>query len=52
VKKLVEGWQQSGKATEIQLFDGPAFWALHERFLAPDLVTKTSDWLQQFRPAK
>ena len=51
-EKLVESWQQSGKATEIQLFDGPAFWALHERFLAPDLVTKTSDWLQQFRPAK
>jgi exosortase A-associated hydrolase 2 len=51
-EKLVESWQQSGNATEIKLFDGPAFWALHERFLAPDLVTKTSDWLQQFRPAK
>ncbi|NTV70750.1 MAG: hydrolase 2, exosortase A system-associated [Azonexaceae bacterium] len=50
--KLIETWQQAGRAAEVMLFDGPAFWALHERFLAPDLVTKTADWLQQFRPAK
>lgn len=51
-EKIIEGWKESGRAIEAGLFDGPAFWALHDRFLAPDLVTKTSDWLQQFRPAK
>ena len=51
-EKVVEVWQQSGVSTESQLFDGPAFWALHERVLAPDLVAKTSDWLQRLRPSK
>lgn len=51
-EKLVETWQQAGRAAEVMLFDGPAFWALHERFLAPDLVSKTVNWLQQFRPAE
>lgn len=51
-EKVIEGWKESGCVIEVGHFDGPAFWALHERFLAPDLVTKTSDWLQQFRRAK
>jgi exosortase A-associated hydrolase 2 len=50
--KLLETWQLAGKATDAMLFDGPAFWALHDRFLAPDLVTKTSEWFQQLRPGK
>lgn len=51
-EKLIETWQRAGRAPELMPFDGPAFWALHERFLSPDLVTKTADWLQQFRPMK
>ena len=50
-EKLLDSWQKSGRTIETQFFNGPAFWALHDRFIAPDLVTKTSDWLQQFRPA-
>ncbi|EKE18251.1 MAG: esterase/lipase/thioesterase family protein [uncultured bacterium] len=51
-EKTIEGWQQSGRAIEVRHFDGPAFWALHDRFLAPDLVGKTAGWLQQFRPGQ
>ena len=51
-QKFIEGWQVAGQAAEVTLFDGPAFWALHDRFLAPDLVKKTSDWLEKLRPAK
>jgi exosortase A-associated hydrolase 2 len=51
-EKLLDSWQKSGRTIETQFFDGPAFWALHDRFIAPDLVTKTSGWLQQFRPAQ
>lgn len=51
-EKLIEGWQQAGKTTEVILFDGPAFWALYDRLPAPDLVSKTSDWVQQLRPDK
>jgi len=49
-EKLIESWRQAGRVAEVMLYDGPAFWALHERFLAPDLVSKTANWLKEFRP--
>ncbi|MBK7646031.1 MAG: hydrolase 2, exosortase A system-associated [Betaproteobacteria bacterium] len=51
-KCLLAAWQPAGRTTEVIPFDGPAFWALYERFLAPDLVKKTSDWVQLLRPTK
>lgn len=46
---LIEGWRQAGGRVEGQVFDGPAFWALHDRFLAPDLLTKTVALVDSFR---
>ncbi|MDP3537330.1 MAG: hydrolase 2, exosortase A system-associated [Azonexus sp.] len=51
-QKLIEAWQLSGSSAEVTVFDGPAFWGLHDRFLAPDLVKKTSDWVQLLRSIK
>jgi hypothetical protein len=51
-QKLIETWQLSGSSAEVVVFDGPAFWALHDRFLAPDLVKKTSGWVQLLRSEK
>ena len=51
-QKLLEAWQLAGKTAAVAVFDGPAFWALHDRFLALDLVKKTADWVQLLRPEK
>jgi exosortase A-associated hydrolase 2 len=49
-EKVVKVWQTVGRAIETIIFDGPAFWALHDRSLAPDLVEKTALCIQQLRP--
>ena len=51
-EKLLAAWKSSGRAAVVIPFDGAAFWALYERFLAPDLVKKTSDWVELLRPEK
>lgn len=51
-ERLLEAWRQAGVNVETAVFDGPAFWALHDRFFAPDLITKTSEWLQLLRSEK
>lgn len=50
-EKLIDAWQLAGANAEVMLFDGPAFWALHDRYLAPELVQMTTDWLTRLRPA-
>ena len=40
-QRVVKAWQAQQKAITAVPFHGPAFWQLHERFLAPDLVNKT-----------
>lgn len=49
-QKLVDTWQLAGRHANVTVFDGPAFWALHDRHLAPGLVKKTLDWVQSLRP--
>ena len=51
-EKALASWRQAGCSAETILFEGPAFWALHDRFLALDLVKKTSDRIQSLRPEK
>jgi exosortase A-associated hydrolase 2 len=51
-EKLIDAWRLVGKTVELVAFEGPAFWALHERCVAPDLVKKTADWLLQIRSEK
>ncbi len=42
---LLSAWQQAGVRIEGQAFVGPAFWQVHERALAPDLIEKSTAWL-------
>lgn len=51
-EKFLAACRATGITAQVIPFDGPAFWALYERFLAPDLVKKTSDWVQLLRPEK
>lgn len=45
---LINNWRQKGTKVEAQAFDGPAFWALHDRFLAPDVLKKTVALVDSF----
>lgn len=45
VSALLDGWRGSGSQVDGVAFQGPAFWALHDRFLAPDLLEKTVAWV-------
>ncbi len=47
---LLDSWRQAGSDVQAILFGGPAFWSLHERDVAPDLVKMTADWVQLLRP--
>lgn len=49
---VIESWQAAGTKADVVLFDGPAFWTLHERFIAPDLISKTTEWLHQLKQVK
>tara|TARA_R110001583_G_scaffold154316_1_gene305989 strand:+ start:18873 stop:19703 length:831 start_codon:yes stop_codon:yes gene_type:complete len=40
-KKFVDGWQAQQLNVHSHPFSGPPFWQLYERFIAPDLVSKT-----------
>lgn len=51
-RQLLDAWQQAGAQVAVESFDGPAFWALHDRFTAPDLIQKTSSWVQSLLEAK
>lgn len=42
---LVNAWQQAGVKVDGQAYIGPAFWQVHERAVAPDLLEKTSAWM-------
>lgn len=45
-QKVLADWQQAGRRVDAAAFDGPAFWALHERHTAAGLVSLTSNWVQ------
>ena len=48
-EKLHAAWRESGLTIVSNSFDDPAFWALHERTLAPGLLAMTTDWIQTWR---
>lgn len=48
-QNLLDGWRQSGKYVDIWAFDAPAFWALYDRYIARELVEKTTEWVQSLR---
>jgi exosortase A-associated hydrolase 1 len=48
--KVVEAWQGGGVAVTFEKVVGPSFWQVHEREVAPDLVTATTNYLQNQAP--
>lgn len=49
ISGLLDSWRQAGSLVDGVAFNGPAFWALHDRFLAPDLLHKTLAWMASAR---
>jgi exosortase A-associated hydrolase 1/exosortase A-associated hydrolase 2 len=43
--KVVEAWQAAGVGVALTKVVGPAFWQLHERVVAEDLIPATRAWL-------
>lgn len=48
-QNLVEGWRQAGRRVDAAAFDAPAFWALYDRYISPELVEHTTEWVQSLR---
>lgn len=46
-RKLMEQWPGPGATLQAEMFNGPPFWQVHERAVAPDAIVKTTAWLQQ-----
>lgn len=46
-RKLLEGWRALGLEATGHPFEGPPFWQLHERFLAPRLVDLTCGLMER-----
>ena len=42
---LLARWPGEGCQIDLRLFQGPAFWQVHERVLAHEAVRCTTDWL-------
>ncbi|HEU4627063.1 MAG TPA: hydrolase 1, exosortase A system-associated [Steroidobacteraceae bacterium] len=47
--KMVEAWQAGGVAVTFEKVVGPSFWQVHEREVAPDLITATTHYLKNQR---
>lgn len=45
-QNLLDGWRQAGKRVDAMAFDAPAFWALYDRYIAPELIEKTCNYIQ------
>jgi len=44
-KRLLDSWPGPKVQTTVTAFDGPAFWQLFDRVLAPSVVAATTAWL-------
>lgn len=43
-QKVIDSWTNAGARIEASTFGGPAFWQLHERSTALDVIPITADW--------
>ena len=51
-QKHLDAWASGGIKADVALFQGPAFWQMHERVVAPEAIAKTTHWVQnQLRKA-
>lgn len=48
-RTLLEQWQSPSRRLAVRGFDGPAFWALHDRVTAPSLLALTTEWIDSLR---
>ena len=49
-RKALQTWPGDGVRLTTELFDGPPFWQVHERALAPEAVARSSRWLDAHTP--
>lgn len=45
---LLARWPGAGVHCDVRTFDGPAFWQVHERMLAPEAVACSAEWLRDW----
>jgi exosortase A-associated hydrolase 2 len=45
----IETWTKADISVDIRLFDGPAFWQLHQRAEAPGALGQTTAWVNEQR---
>jgi len=45
-QRLLERWPGAAVEQTVQLFQGPAFWQVHERVDAPQVIDATAAWLR------
>jgi exosortase A-associated hydrolase 2 len=48
---LVQRWPGPTCRAELQVFEGPAFWQVHERVLAPQAIERSMQWLLAWEAA-
>jgi exosortase A-associated hydrolase 2 len=46
-QRVVEAWVSGRLPVTVRLFDGQAFWQLHERAVAPEAIARTMDWIAE-----
>lgn len=49
-RSLIDKWLAAGLKPDVQSFEGPAFWQVHERVAAPDVLLRTAEWIKQQYP--
>jgi exosortase A-associated hydrolase 2 len=46
---VVDAWLAAGRELTVGSFDGPTFWSVYHRAVAPDLIRRTVEWLASLR---
>jgi len=48
-QNVLAAWRAPGRRVHVELFDGAAFWALHDRVTVPKLIEATAAWAAALR---
>lgn len=46
-QRVIEAWSQAGSSISVRLYEGPPFWQLHERAVAPQAIAQTTSWSRE-----
>jgi exosortase A-associated hydrolase 2 len=44
-QRVVDKWASRGIEVSVQFFKGPAFWQLYERAVAPEIISRSRNWM-------